>query len=141
MKKFLVEKQAGVTLVELILALLVVSALIIILSNLPSSLSAISRNRNGSIARDAASKQMEYLRRLGYDNLPPTGSFSDSSLNSLPFATASFEVDPCPVTICTSGDPNREPAKLVKVDVSWNESGDNKKIDLTTLISKGGLGQ
>lgn len=135
------KKQEGVTLVEVVLAILALSALVIVINNLPPSLSAITRNRHISAARDVAGKQMEYLRQLGYDNLPSSGTFTDAALNDLPFSQASFEVSDCPISICTSGDPNKEPAKLVKVDVGWNESGDEKLVELTTIISKGGLGQ
>lgn len=132
------KKERGVSLIELVLVIAAVGFLALLVSNLPSSISSINKSRHASLARDIAGKQIEYLRRLTYANLSEGAeSFFDSGLSNLPGALATYEVEACSPEIC----PNQEGAKEVKVKVSWNESGDNKSVELTTIIGEGGLGQ
>lgn len=132
------KKERGVSLVELVLVVAAVGFLALLVNNLPSSISSINKSRHASLARDVAGKQIEYLRRQTYTNLSlGTESFYDSGLSNLPGALATYEVEVCSPEIC----PNQEEVKEVRVKVYWNESGDNKSVELTTIIGEGGLGQ
>lgn len=131
-------KDSGVSLVELVLVVAAVGFLALLVNNLPSSISSINKSRHASLARDVASKQIDYLRRQTYENLSlGTVAFSDSGLGNLPESSAVYEVEDCPVEVCT----DLEDAKEVKVKVSWNESGDSKFVELVTIIGEGGVGQ
>lgn len=130
--------ELGVSLIELVLVLATVAFLALLVNSLPSAISSVNRSRHASLARDIASKEVDYLRKKTYGNLSNgTGSFSDSSLSSLPSPSAVYDVEDCPLDLC----PNQEKAKKVDVKVSWRESGDNKSVELTTLVGEGGIGQ
>lgn len=130
--------QKGISLVEVVLAAAVVIFLALLINSLPSSISSINKSKHSSIARDIASKEIEFLRKQDYDNLViGSNTFTDSKLLSLPSSNASYNIEDCPPQICTQS----EKIKKATVAVYWLESGENKKVELTTLISDGGLGQ
>lgn len=131
-------KDSGVSLVELVLVIAAIGFLALLVNNLPSSISSINKSRHASLARGLASKQMEYLRRQTYANLSSgASSFSEPGLNTLSGALATYEINDCPLEVCT----DQEEAKEVKVKITWNESGDSKSVELLTIIGKGGIGQ
>lgn len=131
-------KEKGISLIELILVVIAVAILAILVSSLPGAITSIRKSGNSSTAREIASKQLDTLRKQPYTNLSNgTNNFTDSSLLDLPSPTATYEIENCPPEICTHG----EEAKMVKVKINWVESGDTKTIELTTLLSEGGLGQ
>lgn len=133
-----IKKQSGISFIELILVIGAVIFLSLLILNIPASLSAINSSRHSSTAREIASKQIEFLRKQTYANLiNGSNTFSDINLNSLPQSSATYEISDCPLTICKLN----EEAKKVKIVVNWNESGDNKKTELETIISEGGMGQ
>lgn len=130
--------QKGVSFAELILVIAAVAFLGLIISNLPSSVATINKSRHASIAQEIATREVDYLRKQTYANLPNgINTFSDSNLSSLPGATATYEIKNCPAEICTS----QEMVKQLEVKVSWKEGGDSKNVDLVTLIGEGGVGQ
>lgn len=128
--------QGGISLIELLLVVVSVGFLALLIANLPSSMSAINQSRHASLAREIASKEIDYLRRQTYTNLANSSSnFTDSSLTALPNPLATYEVTDCPLSICT----HNERAKQVRVKVSWVESGVNKNVQLTSIIAESGL--
>lgn len=130
--------EKGVSLIELVLVVIAVAVLAILVASLPASITSIRNSGNTSLAKEIASKELDLLRKTQYDSLPNgNNSFSDSKLSGLLSGAASYEIADCPVSVCTSG----ELAKQVKVTVGWSESGKTKTVELTTLVSKGGLGQ
>ncbi len=130
----------GFTLVEVMLAVAAVIFLGFLVMSLPSAISSINRSRHTSIAKDIASRQIEKLREQTYANLANgTSSFTDSDLDSLNQSSASYEIEDCPSSVCT--DIGVYKLKQVKASVSWNELGDNKKVEMTTLVGEGGIGQ
>lgn len=133
--------QSGITLVEVLMAVILLVFIVIVINTLPSSFSSINRSNHTSIAREVAAKQIDNLRLLKYENLPyGTFSFSDSKLNPLSAISATYKVECYPV-VNNCVDPNVETAKLVTVTLAWKESGDNKQVELITIVSSGGLAQ
>ena len=131
-------KQAGVTLVELLLVVAAIGLLVYLIANLPASITAINKSRHTSVAREIASKKLDSLREQTYTGLTETTepvNFNDSSLTDLPSGSATYEILPCPDQICT----NEEKIKEIKVSVKWVEQSNQKSVDLTTLIADGGL--
>lgn len=128
--------QRGVTFIEVLLVMLVLSFLILVINDIPSSIQSINKSRHQSMARDIANKEVETLRKTGYDNLTNgLVNFSDPNLSQLPYATATVDIENCPISVCTLS----EKVKIVTVTVSWNESGPIKNVSMTTLIGEGGL--
>lgn len=131
-------KEKGISLVEIILVVAVIIALTLLLGTLPSAMSSINKSRQTSLAREIATKEMEYLRNQNYaDLVEGSNTFVDVNLNKLPSAQGIYVINACSPAICKLG----EDIKEVKVKVLWNEAGDNKNVELSTLVSKGGLGQ
>lgn len=138
MKKMKLVKQSGASLIELILAVVVIALLSLLISRLQPTLSSINKSRNQSLARDIATKEIDYLRKQPYNSLlPGESSFSDAKLSSLPTAAASYIIEDCPEQFCTPP----EAIKKIKVKVSYSEAGTLENVELTTLITSGGLGQ
>lgn len=132
--------QRGVSLVELILVVMAIAFLALMIANLPSSISSINKSRNMSLARDIASKKIEYFREQEFSTLlNETNSFMDDSLLKLPLGQASYEITNCPESVCSEDVSSK--IKQVKVFVLWRESGEEKKVELTTLLGEEGLGQ
>ncbi len=132
------KKEHGISLVELVLVIAAVGFLILLIANLPSSLASISRSQHQSLATEIANRQIETLRKQGYANLANgTTSIVDSSLSQIPFATGSYQISDCSISLC----PNLEQTKVLDVTIFWNEAGQSKKVRLTTLTSNGGIGQ
>ncbi len=85
----------------------------------------------------ALAKGLENLRKQGYANLAiGSSSFADPNLTNLNSGTGTVNIEDCPEQTCTLG----ELAKIITVQVKWNEQGDNKQVEVTTLISEGGIG-
>lgn len=125
---------------ELVLVIAAVGFLVLLIGNLPSSISSINKSRHMSLARDITSKQIDSLRKQTYNGLTITTepvTFFDSSLTDFSTPTATYEISDCPADICL----NSEKIKKIKVKVTWKEQGDNKVVELTTLIAEGGLSQ
>lgn len=130
--------KKGFSLVEILLVVAALSFLALLIGTLPSSVSSINKSQHTGIARDVATKQMEYLRKQTYSNLSNgTVPFASSDLSLLTGAAAIYIIADCDAITCSRG----EKAKKVTVKVSWKEVGDNKQIELTTLIGEGGIGQ
>lgn len=127
--------QKGVSLVEVLLVIVIIGFITLLIFNLPSSIGLIGTSRYSSLAKDIAAKEIEDLRAIGYDNLSSNGSsvVSDPRLANLPQGQATLITSDCGV--CT----NNESTKQIKVTISWQEKSQIKNIELTTLISQGGL--
>lgn len=130
--------EQGVSLVEIVMVIVALGFLILLIANLPSSFNLISRSRHQSLAKDVALRKIDSLRKQGYSNLVDgVNTFVDNDLVTLSSPSASYVISDCVAPVCT----NAELAKQISVVVNWNESGDNKKVELSTIVSSGGLGQ
>lgn len=128
--------QSGFTLVEVVLALMIVVFVVMMIVNLPPSLGLIGKSKQEGLAKDIASTKLENLRSQGFDSLANgTSPLTDTRLSSLPEGSGEVIVEDCPETVCTNG----EIAKKVGTKVEWKHSSGVKSIELTTIISKGGL--
>lgn len=131
----------GISLVEVVLVCAAVIFLGLLIVGLASPIASINKSRHTSLAKEIASSQIENLRKQTYEVLKGMESeemvFSDSRLSALPSSAASYKVEDCPLEIC----PSEEKIKKVMVKVSWSESGETKKVELTTLVGEGGIGQ
>ncbi len=124
--------------IELLLVVVAVAILALIITSLPWAIQSIRKSGNVSIAREIASKELDTFRKQPYANLSNgTNSFADPSLLNLPSPTATYEIEDCPLEICSLS----ETAKTVKVKVSWMESGNTRTVELSTIVSEGGLGK
>ena len=128
--------QRGFSLIELVFVVLIAGFIVLLVSNLPNSIGLIGQGKFASIAKDIASQEIEDARSQGYDNLADgTIQVSDYRLSSLPSGQVSRDVSDCPSSVCKNG----ELMKQVTATVNWQDSGKPKSVQITTLISKGGL--
>lgn len=128
--------QKGVTLIEVVLVMICVMFLIVIINDIPPSISSINKSRHQDIAKNIVDKELETLRKQGYANLANgLVNFSDPNLTQLTTPTATVDIENCPSNICTLS----EKIKNVVVTVTWHESGAIKNVQGTTLIGEGGL--
>jgi len=136
--KFKKKYEQGISLIELILVVIAAGVLALLVASLPSSIQSIRNSGNTSLAREIASKKLDYFRKQPYANLSNgVNNFTDPSLSKLPSPAAEYEIEDCPIAVCTAG----EEAKEIKVKISWKESGITKNLELSTLVAEGGLGQ
>ncbi len=129
--------QKGFSIIEVVLVAAVAIFVVITIANLPSSLGLVGKSKNESLAKEITIKAIEDARTAGSQD--PTnlvsGSINDSKLASLPSGSGQLQISNCPANICTNG----ENLKQVTATVTWNESGTQKSVQITTLITKGGL--
>lgn len=132
----LVQNKKGFSLIELIIVIAVAGAIILVIANIPNSISLIGKSKNESIAKDVATQTIETLRGRTYTNLANgTTSITDTRITSLPGGTGTSSIEDCPSSIC----PTTQAIKKVTVTISWTEKNEPKSVILTTLISDGGL--
>lgn len=123
--------RRGFSLIECIVSILMVSIMLILLQAVIQNGVLARSAKNQGIALAIARNELETLRNIGYDNLPPSGSFADSLLDMLPAATTTRAVS----------DYNAK-TKQVTVHVIWKDPGlaASSTVFLSTLITKiGGL--
>lgn len=124
--------QKGSTIIEIIISLFIFGIVLVIYSAASNTLLLNKGTKNQQLAFRIASNQMEILRATAYDSLPAGGSLSDPLLSTLPSGTV----------VLTVSSYNAKTKELT-VTVSWKEVGNSntRNVALTTLITKGGLGQ
>ena len=138
MLKLKIKNSKGFSLVELLLAIVIISTSVFLIGNLPNSLGLVTKSKHLSIAREIASKQIEDKRSISYANLvPDTSSISDSRLLTLPSSSGTVIVADCSPTICT----NSEHVKKITVTVNWKDNNKTQTVTLDTFIGEGGINQ
>lgn len=134
--KRLMIKEEGFSLIEVILVIMIIGFIGLLISNLPSAFKLTGTSKHESIAKDIVAKKVEDLRSLSFDSLANgTTQITDTRLSQLPSSTGDVVVEDCPVEVCA----NDEEIKKVIVKVNWLEGGNNRKVELSTLIAKEGL--
>lgn len=127
--KFFLNKN-GFSLIEVLLTFSILVVFFILFQAVIDA-SIINRNvKHQEQALRIAQTQTDNLQSFAYDSLPPSGSFSDPLLASLPQGTASM-------TVIAFNDK----VKQVTVVVGWQEPGfpTAHSVSLVTLIGEGGL--
>lgn len=124
-------RDGGFSLFEVLIVVFLIGVIFVMYSGAVKNVSLNRNAKDQEIALRIASTKMETLRDAGYENLPPSGSFADSQLASIPSGSASLAVS----------DFNAQ-TKQVTVTVSWTEPsiGTSRSVALSTLITgTGGL--
>ena len=119
------KKNRGFSLVEVIVTIFVIGTMLVVSQAIRLGAPLAQSVRDQDIALKVAQNEVEELRALGYESLPPSGSFSDSLLASLSSGSGNVTVS----------DFNTGTKKVI-VTVSWSERGAEESIVLSTLITK-----
>lgn len=134
--------EKGVSLIESLLVVVIISAIVILMANLPSAMGLITKSKELSLAREIAAKQLEDKRATNYANLADDSSpISDSRISLLPQGSGSLSVESCESETYPQVCPNGEQLKIITVSITWKENNKNQSVSLKTLIGKGGLNQ
>jgi hypothetical protein len=94
-----------------------------------NTVAVIKKVKYEDIAYHIASKQIEYLRKIPYNSLPASASFSDSQLSKIPSGAGNFTV---------TNHATLSGVKELTVTVTWND-GIPKQVVFKTLSGKGGI--
>ncbi|TSA43812.1 type II secretion system protein [bacterium] len=124
--------QRGFTLTEVIVSIFIVSVMLLLLQAVVRSSVLVRTSKNQGIALAIARNELESLRIGGYAAIPPSGSFPDSLLSTLPTVAT---------TTLTVSVYNSK-TKQVTASVVWKDPGAaaSSTVSLSTLITQtGGL--
>jgi prepilin-type N-terminal cleavage/methylation domain-containing protein len=135
------KNNKGFSLLEMIFVIVIAGAIILVIANIPNSIGLIGKSKHETIAKDIAIQKIEELRSITYTNLPlGPQTIVDTRISQLPGGSGSFNVENCPVEICTTDtESNFTKTKKVTVTLTWREPQEQKSVEITTLISEGGL--
>ncbi|OGI26295.1 MAG: hypothetical protein A3J76_04685 [Candidatus Moranbacteria bacterium RBG_13_45_13] len=123
--------KSGSSMVEVFITIFIIGMVLVLYIAAVNTIRLVKTVKDQGMALRIAGNKMEQLRASGYDNLPSSGSFSDSQLASLPNSSAAMSIT----------DFNTS-TKQVLVTVEWREPShlSARNVSLTTLITKtGGL--
>lgn len=130
--------ERGVSLIESLLAVVVIGSVVFLISSIPNALMLIGKSRHLSLAREIAVKQIEDKRTINFANLVnDNSSVVDSRLSLLNQGSGTVEVSDCDPTVCTNG----EHIKVVTVTVNWQDNQKPQTVILKTMIGEGGINQ
>lgn len=128
------KRKSGFSLIEIVLAVLFISFMVVIILSASGIFSRIHRWNLQSIAIKIASGELEKLRKTPFANLPSTGAITttdEPDLTKLPQGAATRTV-----TDYQTGDTK---LKQVIIEVTWQESGFPRSLKTASLISEYGL--
>jgi prepilin-type N-terminal cleavage/methylation domain-containing protein len=121
--------RRGFTLIEVLVTIAIIGAMLVTSQAIRLGAPLVLAAKNQDLALKIAQHEVELLRAGGYSNLPPSGTFSDTLLASLPSGAGTLTV--------STYNPK---TKQIVVAVSWSEKGSARSVSLTTLITEiGGL--
>jgi len=123
------KKQAGMSIVEVIVSILLIVILFSLLVMEYRVLLISKSQKYQNIAYHVANKEMEDLRSTVLSGLQASGTISDPLLSQLPSGDGNYTVD-------DSADYSG--LKELTVTVTWND-GVSKSVVLKTLASSAGL--
>ncbi len=121
----------GFSLIEVIVSIFIIGVALLLLQALIRGNALIALSKSQGVATAIVRNELESLRSGGYAALPPSGSFSNILLDTLPFAT----------TTLTVSDYNAK-TKQISVSVMWRDPSSvaTSTVSLSTLITQtGGL--
>jgi hypothetical protein len=124
--------QAGFGLMEVVITLFLISVTLLLFQVTSQSIVLNKYSRYREIALRIADQQIQIMRTTDFVDIPPTGSFSDPLLASIPNGQGQILVD----------DVNNL-LKDVTVTVTWTnpDASGNQQVELRTYITQGGIGQ
>jgi len=126
----LLSTQRGFSLIEVLIALVLITFTAFIFLKATDTLGRIGKSNDQTVAFHIASRKIESLRGSTFDSIPSSGPFTDSQLAKLPRAEALLTVTNY------LGNSN---TKQIEAAVSWYEQSVQKQVKLITVISKSGL--
>ena len=137
-KRYTLNASPGFSLIEMLLSVLVILALISILFAAAGTFKHTLRSNNQTLATKIATRQIETLKKNGFDALPSLGSsfVSDSDLAKLPSGQEQQIVSVYPSNCAPSCSND---IRQIKITVSWTEQGGTRNLILETVMSKNGL--
>jgi prepilin-type N-terminal cleavage/methylation domain-containing protein len=121
----------GFTLIEVTIAVFLIGFLAVLAGSISTAAPLARHVKLENVALVIAADKIEELRALGYADLPASGSFSHTSLSTLPSGTGEY-------TVSTYNSRTKQ----VVVTVTWVEAGAiaTTSASLTTLVTEiGGL--
>ncbi len=125
------KSDAGFTLIEVIVALALLTATLVIFGSALSAIPLTKAARNQNVAYHVAAKKLEELRNTPFANLPSSGSFADPALNNLSNASGQ-------ITIADYEESTE--IKQVTVTIWWSDPvGPTKSMSVETLMARNGL--
>lgn len=125
-------KFRGFSLIEVTVSIFIMGVMLFLLQALIQSGVLLRISKSQSIALSIAQNKLESLRAGGYATLPPSGTFSDSLVGTLPQAATTTLV----VSVYNAQ------TKQISVSVVWRDPGAtaSSTVSLSTLITEtGGL--
>jgi len=122
-------KQSGFSLIEVAISFFILMVMVVLYGSALNLVGMSKKLRNENYAYHIAGKQMENLRAIVYESLPPSGSIVDPLLAELPSGAGSYTV---------IDYPGYAGLKEITVTVTWND-GVAKEIEVKTLAGTGGI--
>lgn len=125
-------KFRGFSLIEVTVSIFIVGVILFLLQALIQSGVLLRISKSQSIALSIVQNKLESLRTNGYVALPPSGTFSDNLVSTLPQAAT---------TTLTVSVYNAQ-TKQISASVVWRDPGTtaSSTVSLSTLITEtGGL--
>ncbi|MDD2657651.1 MAG: prepilin-type N-terminal cleavage/methylation domain-containing protein [Candidatus Pacebacteria bacterium] len=118
----------GFTLVEIVVALFILSAAIVFAALVIGTIKVTRDSAFENVAFRIADNKVNELRALGYAALPASGAFSDPQIANLPQGEASTTI-----TVWNAK------TKQVVAGVSWlGAEGRTRSVSITTLVTESG---
>lgn len=129
----------GFSMVEILLSIAGIGFLVILIASLPNSIRLIGGAKYQSLAREIAAKEIESTREQSYINLVDGTQILDKTTDPrfalLPSGSGQKTIENCDPQICTQS----ELVKKIAVRINWTQENDQKKVELVTFVSQGGL--
>lgn len=124
--------EQGFGIIEVVVTLFIIAVTLLLFESTANSIILNRYGRYRETALRIADKEMQTLRANTFADLPPSGSFSDPLLSSLPDAQAQLDIADVSNLL-----------KDVTVTVSWvnPDSSNRQQVQLRTYITQGGIGQ
>lgn len=121
--------QRGFSLIEVMVCLFMIGVLLVLYAASLNIVAVTRKLRPENVAYHIATRQMETLRGISYDDLPVSGTISDPLLAQIPNGSGDFAV---------SDYPGYVNMKEVVVTVNWTDPT-AKQFVLKTLVGVGGI--
>ena len=124
------KNQKGLSLIEVIISMFLIFVLFVLYLAAMNVVALTKKTNYENIASHIASEQMEILRETPFDELPDSGTISNTLLSKIPSGAGSFTV---------ADDRYKTGMKEIKVTVTWNDNSGSKQVTIQTLAGTGGI--